>query len=254
MPGSKTLMLWGTIPQDATGENIGFAIEDPSEYAAQAFRAMLEKRGITIGGKASVQHTLTASLPLPPDDTSTLVAALPPGSKGGGQEPATAPSPAPSRAVLAFRDSEPFAVDARVINKVSQNLHAELTLRQIGLGRATVPSLEGALAVEKQFLLGVGIQPEEFRLYDGSGMSQLNLVTPHAVTRLLSYAYAQPWGALFRSTLPVAGQDGSLGSRFVNTFAEQRVFAKTGTLSHTNALSGYAQTLTGEWVVFSIFA
>ena len=54
-------------------------------------------------------------------------------------------------------------------------------------------------------------------------------------------------------SLPLSGVDGSLSGRFLNSPASGLVHAKTGTLSHVNALSGYAQTQQGRHFVFSIF-
>jgi serine-type D-Ala-D-Ala carboxypeptidase/endopeptidase (penicillin-binding protein 4) len=51
----------------------------------------------------------------------------------------------------------------------------------------------------------------------------------------------------------VSGVDGSLSERFQKTPAVGLVHAKTGSLSHVNALSGYGQTQTGKRFVFSIF-
>jgi D-alanyl-D-alanine carboxypeptidase/D-alanyl-D-alanine-endopeptidase (penicillin-binding protein 4) len=81
-----------------------------------------------------------------------------------------------------------------------------------------------------------------------------DLVTPRAVVQLLRYAATQPWGELYRSSLPVAGEDGTLAERFKGTSAAGRVFAKTGTIGteHVNALSGYATTVGGAHLIFSI--
>jgi D-alanyl-D-alanine carboxypeptidase/D-alanyl-D-alanine-endopeptidase (penicillin-binding protein 4) len=73
------------------------------------------------------------------------------------------------------------------------------------------------------------------------------------VVQLLIYASRQPWGEAYRQSLPVAGVDGSLSERFLNTHAGGLVHAKTGTLSHVNALSGYGETRSGRPFVFSIF-
>ncbi len=104
----------------------------------------------------------------------------------------------------------------------------------------------------KQFLLQAGLKDDEFVLLDGSGLSRRDLVTPAAVVQLLAYAARQPWGAAFEDTLPVGGVDGSLSERFLNTPAAGLIHAKTGTLSHVNALSGYGQTKSGKRFVFSI--
>jgi D-alanyl-D-alanine carboxypeptidase/D-alanyl-D-alanine-endopeptidase (penicillin-binding protein 4) len=98
----------------------------------------------------------------------------------------------------------------------------------------------------------VGIAESDVVLSDGSGLSRKDLVTPRAVVQLLRYAAGQSWGELYRSTLPVAGEDGTLFDRMKNTPAANRIFAKTGTIGHGNALSGYATTLQGERIVFSI--
>ena len=52
--------------------------------------------------------------------------------------------------------------------------------------------------------------------------------------------------------LPVGGQDGTLGTRFADAAVNGRVHAKTGSVSHVSALSGYLQRPDGSWVAFSI--
>jgi D-alanyl-D-alanine carboxypeptidase/D-alanyl-D-alanine-endopeptidase (penicillin-binding protein 4) len=116
--------------------------------------------------------------------------------------------------------------------------------------------LDGSFAqgarVVRQFLLNVGVPSQDFFFYDGSGMSTQDRITPRAFTQLLRYVAAQPWGAQFRSTLPVGGVDGSLAGRFFRTPLQGRVFAKTGTLREVSALSGYVRARSGKLLVFSI--
>jgi D-alanyl-D-alanine carboxypeptidase/D-alanyl-D-alanine-endopeptidase (penicillin-binding protein 4) len=169
-------------------------------------------------------------------------------ARGGGSQLISNNQPI----ILASYQSQPLAEDLRVINKVSQNLHAELLLRLLGKEKGTAGTIEGGNEVLRGFLTQAGISSDEYVFYDGSGLSRENLVTPFAIVRLLQYAARQPWGGLYRDTFPVAGVDGSLADRLRVTPAAGRVQAKTGSLSHVNSLSGYAKTLKGDNIAFSI--
>ena len=137
-------------------------------------------------------------------------------------------------------------------NKVSQNLHAELYLRVLGRLEAGDGSIAQGVRVVRQFLISAGVDPGDFVLYDGSGLSAQDMVTPRAMTRLLTYATRQPWGATWRASLPVGGIDGTLSGRFAEPAHKGKIFAKTGTLGEVNALSGYLVAASGRTVAFSI--
>jgi D-alanyl-D-alanine carboxypeptidase/D-alanyl-D-alanine-endopeptidase (penicillin-binding protein 4) len=154
--------------------------------------------------------------------------------------------------VLASFQSQPIAQDLRVINKVSQNLHAELMLRLLGKEKGTSGSIAGGLEVLRGFLVNAGIKPDQFAFYDGSGLSREDLVTPEAIVQMLRYCSQQPWGKAYLDTLPVAGTDGSLAERFRSTPAAGVVQAKTGSLAHVYSLSGYATTQSGDRIAFSV--
>jgi D-alanyl-D-alanine carboxypeptidase/D-alanyl-D-alanine-endopeptidase (penicillin-binding protein 4) len=141
----------------------------------------------------------------------------------------------------------------RLTNKISQNLHAELLLRTAGQVKAGLGTTDAGLWLEQDFLKTAGIREGDAVLVDGSGLSQNNLVTPRAITDLLLYAFRQPWGTDFLSTLPIAGVDGTLENRMKGTAAAGRVWAKTGTLEHEHSIAGYATTPRGEHLVFAIF-
>ena len=85
-------------------------------------------------------------------------------------------------------------------------------------------------------------------------MSTYNRLTPRGVVRFLRWAATQPWGRRWRETLPVAAVDGTLANRFRGTPLEGRLFAKTGSLNATSALSGYMIAKSGRTLLFSIFA
>jgi serine-type D-Ala-D-Ala carboxypeptidase/endopeptidase (penicillin-binding protein 4) len=129
-----------------------------------------------------------------------------------------------------------------------------LFLRAVGHEKLGVGSTPAGLKVERDFLKAAGVPDGDVILTDGSGLARDDLVTPRAVVALLRYAQTQSWGSDFLSTLPVAGVDGTLEDRMKNTAASGLLEAKTGTTEHVHALSGYATTLRGEPIAFSIFA
>jgi D-alanyl-D-alanine carboxypeptidase/D-alanyl-D-alanine-endopeptidase (penicillin-binding protein 4) len=222
-PGSRMIHLSGAMPLDAPSRRLTFAIEEPAEFAASLLARLLEARGVKIDGSARARHA------------------------GGLPVDAAAP-----QTVLAEHISGPLSDDIRLTNKNSENLHAELLLLLAAHEKVGANDYEDALKFASDFFKTAGIADGDVVLSDGSGLSRKDLVTPRAVVQLLRYAATQPWGELYRSTLPVAGEDGTLSDRMKNTPAAARVFAKTGTIGHGNTLSGYATTIQGERLVFSI--
>lgn len=134
----------------------------------------------------------------------------------------------------------------------SQNWMTEQLVRTLGQEEGTEGSWpEGFQAIMRQLEAAAGIDPEDVNWEDGSGLSNHNLISPRALVAVLRYARREPWGEIFRSSLAQPGLAGtSLASRLEGL--EGRVFAKTGSLSHVNSLSGYLVTPDGREVIFAI--
>ena len=247
MPGSKVVRVYGTLPVNSKGMHLAMAIEDPAEYAAIAFRQMLTERGISVAGTVAAQHRL-------PSETGEFLDV--------SRTPLTSPLPSQQSLpqavlggngqLLASYTSPPLGQDLTVINKVSQNLHVELLLRDLGKAVLNDGSIASGARVVRQFLVNAGVDPADFVFFDGSGLSPQDLITPRAATTLLAYASRLPWGETFRQTLPIAGVDGTLSGRFLQSPVKGKLYAKTGTLSEVNALSGYLVARSGKTVVLSI--
>jgi D-alanyl-D-alanine carboxypeptidase/D-alanyl-D-alanine-endopeptidase (penicillin-binding protein 4) len=244
-PGSLEVRVYGAIAMGGKGLHEGLALEDPADFAARAFLGMLRQRGIAVTGTAKARHRDSVDtesfrkeqeepLPLTPSTLQTVT---------------TAPA---GKRVLASHVSPPMIEDMTVTLKVSQNLHAELTLRTLGKLLARDGSLGQGTRVVRQFLISIGIRPQDFFFYDGSGLSNADLITPRAATTLLAYASRQPWGQSWRAALPVAGVDGTLDDRFTHSPVKGKLDAKTGTLGEVRALSGYLTTASGRTLVISI--
>jgi D-alanyl-D-alanine carboxypeptidase/D-alanyl-D-alanine-endopeptidase (penicillin-binding protein 4) len=243
LPGSMLVRAWGTAPAD--GLHVGLAVEDPAEFTAAAFTEALRSRGINATGAPGSRHKYSIGtgdfageraqpLTLVRSDLFTVVA------------------PIEGRRVLATHISVPVAEDGTVINKVSQNLHAELLLRLLGKVHGAEGSFAQGARVVRQFLVGAGVADSDFFLYDGSGLSTEDKIAPRAFTQLLAYASRQPWGAAWRETMPVAGVDGTLAERFKNSALKGRLWTKTGTHNEVNSLSGYLTAASGKTLAFSI--
>ena len=230
-PGLRQVRLWGTVPLGDGGETTLLAIDDPAHYAAMALAEALERHGVTVLGRARVRHLF-------PNQVRDLAVGPAEPPEGG--------------VVLARRVSAPLAEDLRITAKVSQNLHAELVLRAVARARRGVGSREAGLEEMQAFLDEAGIDRDAYNLNDGSGLARLNLVTPATVVKLLRYMWAQPAREIWTGLLPVGGQDGTLANRFAGSPAAGRIRAKTGSLSHVSALSGYAGKSGGGHLAFAI--
>lgn len=237
VPGAKQFLLRGSIPLGHATIDEPLAMPNPAEYTANVLKELLEARGVKITGEARAQHAPPPAVGMELD---------PPAPAAG-----TVAQAGPT--VLAERDSQPLIEIVRVINKVSQNLHAEILLRTVAKEKAGTGSLSAGLNYEKGFLSAAGVPDGDVEVDDGSGLSRENIVTPRAMVALLQYVRRQPWGDAFFSTLPVAGIDGTLDNRMKGTAAVGRIEGKTGSVEHTQAISGLATTVRGEHVLFSIF-
>lgn len=254
--GSKVIEAYGGIAVGAVPDVEELAIADPAEYAAMALKQMLEARGVEVKGTVRVEH-------LESHDTGNFLhevrEPVPMFAKFLHDAPAQVSCPDTGRpglkgdeTVLAVHTSVPLIEDVVMTNKVSQNLHAEMSLRNLGKSLSCVGRVSTGAQMVRQFLLAAGIDQDDFVFFDGSGLSGHDLVTPRATARLLQYASEQPWFAAWKSSLPVGGVDGTLEARFSKSPLKGKLFAKTGTLGEARALSGYVECASGRTVVFSI--
>ncbi|HEX8215790.1 MAG TPA: D-alanyl-D-alanine carboxypeptidase/D-alanyl-D-alanine-endopeptidase [Allosphingosinicella sp.] len=235
LPGSNVVRLTGTIAAGAEPELLRLAIDDPAHYAAWRLKALLQARGVRVTGDVAARHRPLTNA----DDPS----------KRNGAPPARAPEPEP----LARVAPPPLLEGIKLVNKVSQNVHAELLLRRVGRENGTGSIADGVAAI-RTMLEQAGVPRAAYDFSDGSGMSTYNRVAPRGMVTFLRWIAVQPWGPAWRETLPIGGVDGTLSKRFRGTSLEGRLFAKTGTLNATNALSGYMITRSGRTLLFSAFA
>ncbi len=230
--GSRKVSLWGDISIRSRGRTLSIAVDDPALFTAVALQQELERRGVEVTGAPTARHALPHEFPslkrVPEPKVKTYATKL------------------------AELRSATLIESLRIINKESQNLHAEMLLREVGFRQRGVGSLQAGLLELKDFLKEAGLSQDEFQLNDASGLSRRNLVSPDAAVKLLSYIWDSPHRDDFVGTLPLAGEDGTLDWRFSKTPARGLIRAKTGTLAHVTAISGYATTQDGRHLAFSV--
>ena len=216
--GSRRIVILGRLPLSGEAWTGAVAVPEPALFATTLLAEALARHGVSIR-----DDVRTSREPLP-DSLRPL---------------ASVRGPAVSEQI-------------KVVNKESQNLHAEILLRRLGLGAFKDASVESSLRARERFLRGRGVRLGEPAMYDGSGLSRSDLVTARAEVDLLSAMAKHPSAGTFKDSLPIAGVDGSLKRRMVGTKAQARVFAKTGSLNHVNALAGYVDAVSGRHFVFAM--
>jgi len=215
------ILVSGQLKVGAEPESAYVAVVNPANNFLQHFQQVLAAEGIP------VKQALVASV-----------------SGNFNQELATVESP-------------PLAQLVRETNRESNNLYAEVLLRLLGKVTDKVPQQqedtdEIGLKELKTALTQLGVNPNSYILADGSGLSRHNLISPEALVQTLRFMANSPAASIYRQSLPIAGESGTLKNRLNSTPNRVILQAKTGTLSGVSALSGYIEVPDYEPLVFSI--
>lgn len=162
-------------------------------------------------------------------------------------------APLSSRRLVTTRSHSVAEVLVRMM-KESDNLYAESLFYQLGRtnGNKSATGKTAASQV-RQMIQKVGLQPGDYRVADGSGLSLYNYVSAELEVAMLRYVWQH--AELFRQlniVLPVAGVDGTLKGRMKNTVAERNVHAKTGSVSGISSLAGFCTAPNGHELCFAI--
>ena len=243
---------------------------DPGKLFADAFRTVLQRRGISIAGRIVRRRVRQAD--------------------GTFENPLS---------LVASRET-PLEDVLRRIGKDSQNLFAECLLKRVGYERAwrqargarrppsrslrdhAVDSRGGATPrrispeavsdrpdgqpraddlpargswssggrVVVSMMRRAGIDTRGLHIADGSGLSRDNTCTARQLATLLSWMHRQTGGSLLHDNLSTAGVDGSLRKRLKSI--PGRVFAKTGTMRGVRTLAGYVDDENGPRFAFAL--
>ncbi len=217
--GHIEVVVRGSIALDAhEGFEIRRRVHDPTRFAGEMMKSLLAMRGVEVRGKVRRGEV-------------------------------------PSDAVrVAGHASPPLATILSKLNKYSNNFIAEQILKTMGAEATGAPgSWASGIDVLESFLDDLGVPSDRYVLGNGSGLNDVNRVTPALVTLLLARMNERfEVRPEFIASLATAGLSGTIHRRFEDTPAETRLRAKTGSLTGVSALSGYVLTSSDELLAFSI--
>ena len=214
--GDPIITIEGELAAGSEPAAVSVAQVYPNEAFVEQFRRQLQAQGLPVG--------------------SRRITEVPQLVKGGE---------------IAAVDSPSLGSLVERTNRVSDNLYAEVLLRWLGVtassellaeeessGRSPSAADRG-LQMVSRVLAQLGVDEELFEVNDGSGLSRVNWVSPQALVQTLQGMARSPHGSLYRESLPVAGESGTLRHRLGDS--PVAIQAKTGTIAGVSALSGYLE-------------
>lgn len=210
------------VPQDSDDAgNFRPRSMTPSRDAANAFLMLLRKDGITVDGKPAAATAL----------------------RGG--------------TVLAAVRSPALAAIVQQMLTESNNVIAETLARQVAVATGRSGTFGGAAAAVTAAAAKLNVHG--LHLYDGSGLSPMDRISPRALVALLGLAAkSQAQLRPVITGMPVAGFSGTLApGSFFGPFGKAglgMVRAKTGNLTHVATMAGVAMTPHGQLLAFAFMA
>ncbi len=139
--------------------------------------------------------------------------------------------------VVARHRSKRLAEVLSDMNKFSNNLIARTVFLKMGERSADGLTAQHSEAAVRRELASAGLDDEALVLENGSGLSRRERITAKMLGQMLGKAYRSPFQTAFVDSLPIAGTDGTLKTRFKHIGPPLRL--KTGTLKNVRALAGY---------------
>ncbi|ASN07406.1 D-alanyl-D-alanine carboxypeptidase/D-alanyl-D-alanine-endopeptidase [Virgibacillus necropolis] len=221
--GTNVITIDGTIPIDSSTAKEWMAVWEPTGYALDLFQQALTSQGISWTGEVKV-----------------------------GKAPETA-------TVLVSHESIPLSKLFVPFMKLSNNVHAEVLVKEMGKVVKGEGSWEKGLEVMEEEFVKLGLNIETMRIRDGSGISSNNLIPANEISKLLHVVQSKDWFSAYFHSLPVAGVEnpmvgGTLQGRMEEVSNQATIQAKTGTIHSVSSLSGYINSRESETIIFSIIS
>jgi len=232
LPETRRLVLEGRV-ELGTVDTLSFALRDPVRQAVATLANAVDRAGVEVEGGWTIRWTREVGADTPCAEVGLGEACAP-------------------RRSLAAIDSPPLSELVEGILEPSQNWMTEQLVRVLGARYGEEGSWGEGVGVVRAYLVNeIGVDSLDIASRDGSGLSAYNLVTPRAIVGILREMHLGPHAAGYRAAMAEPGEEDSTLERRLQGL-EGRVFAKTGSISNVNSLSGYLVRDNGQEVIFSI--
>ena len=224
-PDQYNLKIFGTIPTTLSGFTIQAAMPNSALFAVQALEQALAEEGVRVSGEPQV----------------------------------IADAPDYDSMYLLDTHLSPTLKDIIfIVNKRSFNLYADMLLRQLAVADGQKGSIKNGLTSLNHFLREHNLaQPNDTVLYDGSGLSRDNMLTPRVLVNTLVFMMQSPHFGYYYRSLATPNDRGDLLvlRRFLKpSHRVEDVRLKGGTIDGVKALAGYVPNAQGRLVAFAFIA
>ncbi|MDR2474638.1 MAG: D-alanyl-D-alanine carboxypeptidase/D-alanyl-D-alanine-endopeptidase [Bacteroidales bacterium] len=212
IPFHNERWLMGYIPERKTEYELKGDIPDPPFFLAASLRKMLIHSGIPVSGEATTFRRLTPTGDFQTDGRTTVCTCF----------------------------SPPLTDIIRETNVKSNNLYADHLLKLIALTVNPQASFERGVDAVKKFWKSNNLDMTKVVMYDGSGLSPVNRLSPAFVTQLLAYmSEKSKYATDFYTSLPLAGKEGTVRNFLKNTRLEEKIPLKSGSMTNVQCYAGY---------------
>ncbi|HCB63515.1 MAG: D-alanyl-D-alanine carboxypeptidase/D-alanyl-D-alanine-endopeptidase [Bacteroidetes bacterium GWF2_43_63] len=211
-------MIDGTLPPGKSNVEVYGSTPDPALGFTIAVQSFLKQKGIVVSGKCCGYY-------------------LNNGEYG--------------RPLLTYC-SQPLSEIIKYTNNKSYNVAAETCLKMSGLKKYGSGSWESGLKAVYELFDKNNVDPKGMKLYDGSGLSKANRVSPKAMGTFLMNIRTEPWFETLYASLPIAGESGTLKTMFEGTTVKGKLRAKSGYMKTVRAYAGYVPNQKNEMMSFCI--
>lgn len=226
-PYAKVRYIRGTIPKGRSEFSIKGSIPEPAFMAAYQLDHALHKNGIKTKRQPSTIRRANGLLVKGASERKTILKTYSPALKS-----------------IVYRT-----------NKWSMNLYAEHLINHIGYIKKGEGSTDKGIEALHTFWQSKGMDTNGFFMFDGSGLSRYNAISPKHFTYILQYMKNRgKYYESFNESLPIAGQSGTLKYMCRGTAAQGKVRAKSGSIRKVRAYAGYATTRSNREIAFCIIA